>query len=72
MSYFKASSMQHTLYLVEPSQDILGPLNIPRLQTVITCSPDQRRYKEFTKLGAEKLYMPCWRLDELKVVAKEI
>lgn len=37
-------------------------------QTIITCSPDRRRYKEFLKQGSHLFYMPCWSLDEMKLV----
>jgi len=37
-------------------------------QIIATCTPDKRRYKEFVKRGATKLYMPCWTIDELQAV----
>ena len=59
------------LYLVEP----LASLEEPRLtgiKTVITSSPDRRRYKEFNKRGGTLFYMPVWELDELISVGAHI
>ena len=42
------------------------------VQTVLTCSPNNKRYKEFCKNSAAKFYMPVWKLDELQLVAAHI
>ena len=42
------------------------------MQTILTSSPDRRCYKEFMKLGATKLYMPVWNLEELQLVGAHI
>ena len=58
-----------SFYLYEPGDSLKGPhylgLKIPTLCSV---SPDERRYKEFKKNGAVKVYMPTWTLDELQAV----
>ena len=56
-----------TTYLFEPLDTFFEPY-LCLLQTVITCSPDRSRYHEFHKRGGVKLYMPCWKLDELLAV----
>ena len=53
------------LYLIEPSASLMEPYRTD-VQTTITCSPDQRHYKEFAKSGAIKYYMHCWNLAELQ------
>jgi len=62
-----------SLYLVEPEKSLIEPhyygLSIPTLETV---SPDTRRYKEFTKNYAKKLYIPVWTLPEIKSLGKFI
>lgn len=55
------------LYLFEPDTSYVEPRTC-RLQTITTCSPDRRRYKEFCKHGGISRYMPCWNLDELQTV----
>ena len=42
------------------------------IKTCITASPDERRFKEFHKNGAVKLYMPVWKLEELHIVGKDV
>ena len=42
------------------------------VQTILTCSPDRRHYKEFVKLAATKLYMPVWNLEEVLSVGAHI
>jgi len=32
---------------------------------MMTCSPDEKCYKEMKKYGAVLYYMPNWMLDEL-------
>ena len=39
---------------------------------MLTCSPNNKRYKEFCKNSAAKFYMPVWKLDELQLVAAHI
>jgi hypothetical protein len=62
---------QKSLYLYEPGSSLNGPhyegLSIP---TVCSVSPDIRRFKEFAKNGAVKLYMPTWTLSELLAVRR--
>ena len=66
-------SLQHdkVLFLVEPLNTLMEP-DIVGVKTILTCSPDQRHYKEFVKLAAEKLYMPVWTLEELQLVGAHI
>ena len=59
------------LLLVEPADSLKEP-QITGISTILTCSPDKRRYKEFLKKGAAKHYMPVWKLDELQLVAAHI
>ncbi len=60
-----------TFYLYEPGKSKTEPhfegLQIP---TMCSVSPDERRYHEFQKDGAEMLYMPTWTLPELEAVGK--
>ena len=42
------------------------------LKTILTASPDQRRYKEFKKSGALKVFMPTWTLNELLTVGADV
>ena len=60
-----------TFYLYEPGTCFDEPhiegLEIP---TLCSASPDIRRYKEFCKSGAVKLYMRTWTLPELQAVRK--
>ena len=42
------------------------------IKTILTCSPDTKRYKEFLKKGAARYIMPVWTLDELQLVAAHI
>ena len=60
-----------SFYLYEPGKSKTGPhfegLEIP---TMCSVSPDERRYHEFQKDGAEMLYMPTWTLPELQAVRK--
>lgn len=60
-----------TLYLYEP-RDCLKepPFAAIRLPIMMTCSPDERRYKEFKKHGASMYHMPTWTLDELLLLGK--
>ena len=39
------------LLLIEPDDSLTEPEMTP-VQTILTCSPDDRRYKEFEKKGA--------------------
>ena len=61
-----------TLYLYEPKDKLEEPFYAASgarpVQIIATCSPDERRYKEFKKSGAIKFYMPCWTLNELQAV----
>ena len=59
------------LLLIEPQASLDEPL-LSDIQTILTCSPDRRRYHEFAKNGAIMYYMPVWQLDELQVVAGHI
>ena len=56
-----------TLYLFDP-EEYKGEPYYSRLecQAFATVSPDLSRYKEFCKNGAQKLYFPCWSLEDLK------
>ena len=54
-----------TLLLVEPESSLEEP-RMFGVQTVLTCSPNNKRYKEFCKNSATKFYMPVWKLDELQ------
>ena len=60
-----------TFYLYEPGKSKIEPhqegLEIP---TMCSGSPDKRRYKEFCKNGAVRLYMPTWTLPELQAIRK--
>ncbi len=68
LEFFKPDT---ALYLMEPANSLIEP-TFCELQTIISCSPDRRRYKEFFKRGAQVRYMPCWSLDELKLVGAHI
>ena len=59
------------LHLFEPRASLIEPYTT-NVQMTLTCSPDQRRYKEFAKSGAIKYYMPCWNLAELQVVGAHL
>lgn len=59
------------LLLIEPEASLTEP-RITGVQTILTCSPDQKRYKEFQKSGAAKCFMPVWKLDELQLVAAHL
>ena len=59
------------LLLIEPDYSLDEPV-FTGIPTILTCSPDRRRYHEFEKRGAIKHYMPVWELDELQVVAAHI
>jgi hypothetical protein len=61
---------EETLYLYEPDDLLAEPLYDHSIPTLSTNSPDPRRYKEFVKNGAIKLYMPCLKLEELKTIGK--
>jgi hypothetical protein len=61
---------KETLYLYEPHNLFAEPLYDHSIPTLSTNSPDPRRYKEFVKNGAIKLYMPCLKLEELKTIGK--
>jgi hypothetical protein len=61
---------EETLYLYEPDDLLAEPLYKHPIPTLSTNSPDPRRYKEFVKNGATKLYMPCLKLEELKTIGK--
>ena len=60
-----------SFYFYEPDESLKEPyrgeLSIP---TMCSVSPDRRRYKEFLKKGAVKIYMPTWTLPELEAVGK--
>lgn len=58
----KELSESNTWYLIDtdkPSQW--------RARTVMVSSPCKEHYKEFVKLGAQKLYMPIWTYDEIRM-----
>ena len=59
------------LLLIEPEASLKEPIPTG-IQTILTCSPDRRRYHEFQKKGAAKYIMPVWKLDELQLVAAHI
>lgn len=59
------------LLLIEPEDSFVEPITIG-VQTILTCSPDVRRYKEFQKQGAGKYFMPVWKVEELQLVADHI
>ena len=55
-----------TLYLFEPAELKQEPFyHGVQSPTLATVSPDSRRYKEFTKNGAIRVYMPTYTCDEL-------
>ena len=57
--------------MIEPDALLDEPV-LTDIPTIVTCSPDRRRYHEFEERGARKHYMPVWQLDELQVVAAHI
>ena len=58
-----------SFYLYEPGDSLKGPQYVGlKIPTMCSVSPDERRYKEFEKNGAVKVYMPTWTLDELQAV----
>ena len=60
-------------YIVEPKNFHEEPHQGEHtIKTCITASPDERRFKEFHKSGAVKLYMPVWKLEELHIVGKDV
>lgn len=55
-----------TLYLYEPGELKAEPFfSGVKLPTLATVSPDSKRYKEFTKNGGLKMFMPTYTSDEL-------
>ena len=57
-----------TLYLFEPAGALIHPFFASFSgKIIVTCSPDERRYKEFKENGAVKYYMPGWTLEELQL-----
>ena len=59
----------HILYLFEPGSSLENPkFEIFTGKIIATCSPDDKRYKEFKKKGAKIFYMPVWSLKELQLV----
>ena len=68
---FREFNPHEAFYLYEPESSLLEPIQSD-LQTVITCSPDRRRYHEFNKRGAARFYMPVWKLSELQSVGKYV
>lgn len=68
LSNLKPSS---ALYLFAPGRLCCEPFYL-NIQTIISCSPDQRHYKEFEKRGALPRCMPCWTLDELQLVGAHV
>ena len=62
-----------TLYLFEPASALIHPYyNVFNGKIIATCSPDERRYKEFVKNKATMFYMPGWTLDELQLVGEHM
>ena len=68
LRYFQRDAV---LILVEPKDSLTEP-EVTGIQTILTCSPDRRHYKEFEKVGAAKVFMPVWTLDELQLVGAHI
>ena len=62
---------EKAFYLMEPQSLIHEPQRT-RVRTLISAPPDIRRFKEFVKNGATKLYMPVWTLEELLTVGADI
>ena len=64
---------EEAFYIVEPGSSHNEPYRGRHtIKTCITASPDERRFKEFHKNGAVKLYMPVWKLEELHIVGKDV
>ena len=62
-----------TLYLFEPESALIHPYyGVFTGKIIATCSPDERRYKEFVKNEATMFYMPGWTLDELQLVGEHM
>ena len=64
-----------TLYLYEPGESLNEPyiVDLTDLQTCITVSPNGDRYKQFhQQVGAQKLFMPSFSLQELQAIGKHI
>ncbi len=60
------------VYLFDPDENDSSPVAAD-VFTIVATSPQQKHYKGLQKLprGVERLYFPCWTLDELRVVAVE-
>jgi hypothetical protein len=56
------------LYLFEPGNDKVTEPDHGLLKTIATVSPNPLRIKEYTKKGAMRIYMPTWKLNELKQI----
>ena len=66
----KALDPNVTLYLYEPMDCLEKPhWNTNHLQLIMTCSPDEKRYKELKKKGG---VMPTWTLDELLLLGNHL
>ena len=61
--YFLNEDIVHVFPYIEPYYYDLF------LQTLSTTSPDESRYKGFTKNFGQKRYMPVWELEEILSVA---
>jgi hypothetical protein len=59
------------VYLFDPNETDASPRDTEAF-TIVACSPQVKHYKKLQKsLRVEKMYFPCWSLDELRVVAGE-
>ena len=68
LDYLKTEKV---VYMMEPDSSIREPYTLD-IKTLISSSPDKRRFKEFVKRGASMLYMPVWKLEELQTVGADV
>ena len=69
----KCFDPEKTIYMYEPGISYSEPFIIRHIiPTLVTASPDTRRYKEFLKNGGSRIYMPIYTLDELLTIGKHM
>jgi hypothetical protein len=70
---FKFFKKNEILYLFEPLETkAMEPHQIKNVNTIVTVSPDHRRYKEISKKYANLFYFPLWEKEEFLAAAKYI
>jgi hypothetical protein len=70
-SFCKMFDPKKSLYLFEPKRVYHEPTET-MMPTLATVSPDIRRYKEFQKRGASRIFLPTWSEQELLDAGKHM